>query len=146
MNKEIFDPNAPAFGEGSQDEAVLTADTNESETKPDGEQPVIIADHKDSETEVETISADEGQPETQVPYSRFKKFHDQAKQAEQEALEWRAKYEALEQHKLNKTHNPKWKFQHIGQNFMGIAKLVNMRGLFKKSRTKNLYNELDRVS
>lgn len=73
-----FDPNAPAFGEGSQKPEDLQSENAKPEFKPEG-----------NSGEKET----ENSEESKVPYSRFKKFHDQAKQWEAEAERYRAEAE-----------------------------------------------------
>lgn len=86
MDKTKIDLNAPAFGAGAQklEELINDASRQSSEEeKPEGESKV--------ENEVETVV------ETQVPYSRFKKFHNEARQARAEAEEWRRKAESFEQ-------------------------------------------------
>lgn len=72
-----IDLNAPAFGQGAQ--KVEAADAEE--TKPVEEvKPVVVEETKETLEE-----------ESKVPYSRFKKFHDRALEAEREAAEWREK-------------------------------------------------------
>jgi len=83
MDKTKIDLNAPAFGAGSQN----LNDLKETPTSVE-EQPVIKVPEQEEQVESED--------ETKVPYSRFKKFHDEAKQARAEANEWRAKAEQLE--------------------------------------------------
>lgn len=84
INKDNIDLNAPAFGAGAQTLESLT-------TEPTSvEEPVVREDISEEET-VDSVE------ENKVPYSRFKKFHDKALQAEQEAAQWRAKVEELEQ-------------------------------------------------
>lgn len=79
-----IDLNAPAFGPGSQSGDVL----NKVEPSVE-EQPEVKQEEEESvETSVE---------ENKVPYSRFKKYHDEARQAKIEAEEWRRKAEELEQ-------------------------------------------------
>jgi hypothetical protein len=84
MDASKIDLNAPAFGEGAQKVEDLVPET---EVKEPIDQPIIepVGAKKDD---------DDGEPESVVPYRRFKKFHDRALQAEQEAAEWRAKAEA----------------------------------------------------
>lgn len=83
INKDNIDLNAPAFGAGAQTLESLTAEPTSVE------EPVITEDISEEET-VDSVE------ENKVPYSRFKKFHDKALQAEQEAAEWRARVEELE--------------------------------------------------
>lgn len=73
-----YDLNAPAFGDGAQK---IEETTSEAEAQP------VVGDQK------ETIEASE--EESKVPYSRFKKFHDEAKSAREEADYWRQKAEAI---------------------------------------------------
>lgn len=85
MDKTKFDPNAPAFGSGAQKLEDLINDASKQasvEEKPEQQEEVV-----------EEVESEE---ETKVPYSRFKKFHEEARIARQEAEEWRAKAEALE--------------------------------------------------
>lgn len=84
MDKSKIDLNAPAFGAGAQKLEDLITDAHAQSSV---EEPVIEV------KEEETVESAE---ETKVPYSRFKKFHDEARQARLEAEEWRAKAEALE--------------------------------------------------
>lgn len=70
-----YDLNAPAFGEGAQkvtgsDEEVTKV--VEEEIKPE----VVVTEEASAE-------------ESKVPYSRFKKFHDAAKEAEAEVAYWK---------------------------------------------------------
>lgn len=86
MDKTKIDLNAPAFGPGSQKLDELAQDTN---LTPVGEQ-------QGHQVEEEGIAV-EPEGETQVPYSRFKKFHDKALESEREAEMWRQRAEELEQ-------------------------------------------------
>lgn len=75
MNKDKIDLNAPAFGAGAQK---IEETPVETEVK----------------TEVEPKETEEtSEEESKVPYSRFKKFHDEAIELRREAAEWRAKAE-----------------------------------------------------
>jgi hypothetical protein len=76
---EKIDLNAPAFGEGSQPADFLEA---VAPIESSVEEPVVEKEPEPS------------QEENKVPYSRFKKFHERAIEAEREAREWQAKYEA----------------------------------------------------
>lgn len=70
-----FDLNAPAFGSGAE----KVSETEVEETKV--------------EEEVKTEEPlEEG---SKVPYSRFKKFHDEAKKAREEAEYWRQQAESV---------------------------------------------------
>lgn len=85
MLREKIDLNAPAFGAGAQ----TLEDLNKPVEASVEETPVI------KEEEVEEVV--ESVEENKVPYSRFKKYHDEAKLAREEAEEWRRKAEELEQ-------------------------------------------------
>lgn len=87
MDKDKIDLNAPAFGPGAQslDQAV----------------PIVEAEAETPEIKKEQV-AETSEEESKVPYSRFKKFHDRALDAERDAAEWRAKAESL---KPQETHN-----------------------------------------
>lgn len=92
MDKTKIDLNAPAFGAGAQKLEDLVADAHQQTAE--AAEPVI-------QSEVE----EEGEPsveETKVPYSRFKKFHDRAQEAEQEAEKWRQRAEELEQSRASR--------------------------------------------
>lgn len=80
MNMKI-DLNAPAFGEGAQK---IEEVADETEVKP-------AIEAKETKEEEKELEASE---ESKVPYSRFKKFHDRALEAERDAAEWRAKAES----------------------------------------------------
>ncbi len=71
MDKDKIDFNAPAFG----------PDAQKVETEPSVEEQEI----KDTKVEEKV------EEESKVPYSRFKKFHDEALQLRREAEEWRTK-------------------------------------------------------
>jgi hypothetical protein len=86
MDKTKIDLNAPAFGAGAQKLEDLINDAHAQEASVEVK-PVVESHEEGNDTSDE---------ETKVPYSRFKKFHDEARQARQEAEEWRAKAEALE--------------------------------------------------
>lgn len=75
MNTKI-DLNAPAFGEGAQKIEETTEETVV--------EPVVEAKEEVLEPSEE---------ESKVPYSRFKKFHDRAIEAERERDEWRTRAE-----------------------------------------------------
>lgn len=86
----MFDPNAPAFGAGAQKPEDLQEDAKPTDKAE--AQPV-------EEGEIE----DDSDEKSKVSYSRFKKFHDLAKesQAEAERLraeaeEWKRKANAIE--------------------------------------------------
>ena len=77
MTKKKFDLNAPAFGTGAEKVEVASGET-------------VVEPEKPKEEELAPVE------EQQVPYSRFKKFHDAAKEAEEEAAYWKAKATAIE--------------------------------------------------
>jgi hypothetical protein len=79
-----YDPNAPAFG----------ADAQKVE---DLEKPVVESEEATEETETE---------DKPVPYTRFKKFHSAAKQAEAEAAALRAELEELKSVRSQKVEEP----------------------------------------
>ena len=79
MNIKDVDLNAPAFGAGAQKVESL----GETVVEP-------VAEPKEEEKEV--VVPEE---ESKVPYSRFKKFHDRALEAEALAEEWRQKAETF---------------------------------------------------
>lgn len=86
MERKEIDLNVPAFGEGSQPadfmEAVAPIDSSVEEPE---EEPEIEQEPKPSEEE------------NKVPYSRFKKFHERAIEAERQARELQARLEAMNQ-------------------------------------------------
>ena len=71
-----FDMNAPAFGPGSQK---IEPDIKKEES--------VVAEVTKVVEEAPKPEADA--EESKVPYSRFKKFHDRALEAETEAAKWR---------------------------------------------------------
>lgn len=79
IDKEVLD--APAFGAGS----ASTSDTTDeiSQIKELGQDSELVTHNEESEEE------------QKIPYSRFKTIADQKRQAEDEALEMREKYERL---------------------------------------------------
>lgn len=85
MNKDKIDLNAPAFGQGAQKLTDL-------EDKP--ETPAVVEEPKVEEEEVPAPEA--VAEETPVPYSRFKKFHDEAKQLRDEVAALRQQVESVE--------------------------------------------------
>ena len=91
-----YDLNKPAFGPGSESLQELE-DTKTSDTPTEESQPK----EEIKEEEVPTETLDE---EQKVPYSRFKKYHERAREAEAEAEEMRAKYQALLE---QKAHEPR---------------------------------------
>jgi len=80
-----IDLEKPAFGLGSEE-----LEKKEPETTEVVKEEVKVVPEADAE-------------ESKVPYSRFKKFHDLAEEAKEEAEEWRAKYEALKEPKKEET-------------------------------------------
>lgn len=92
MDKTKIDLNAPAFGAGAQKLEDLITDAHQQTAE--AVEPVV-------QSEVE----EEGEPsveETKVPYSRFKKFHDEAKQAREEAVMWQRRAEELESSRVSR--------------------------------------------
>lgn len=85
---EKIDLNAPAFGPGSQKLDDLKIETSVEET------PVIIKEEEEDD--------EEPVGENKVPYSRFKKYHDRATEAEAEAERWRIKAEELESSRVSR--------------------------------------------
>lgn len=77
-----IDLNAPAFGQGSQKPEDLVEETEQTVAEPAGEET------KEQEPEA-------SEEESKVPYSRFKKFHDRALDAEREAELWRTRAESF---------------------------------------------------
>ena len=89
MEKQKVDLNAPAFGKEAQKVEVAPSEpVGEPAVKPE-------------------------EPENQVPYSRFKKYHDEAKQAREEAERYRQEAEELrnrpEPVQYNKELPEQWK-------------------------------------
>jgi len=90
-----FDPNAPAFGTGAQ---VI------SEAEPTEEAEVTPVAAEEAEPEEVVTPSEE---ESKVPYSRFKKFHDEAKEYQAQAEFWRQQAESLKsQPSPQVTENP----------------------------------------
>ncbi len=74
-----IDLNKPAFGPSAEPSESL-------------EEPNAFSDGEG----VEQNQSGSAEPEeNKVPYTRFKKFHDKALAAEKEAMEWKARYEAI---------------------------------------------------
>lgn len=92
LDKTKIDLNAPAFGSGAQKLADLT------EKAPVGEPEQIV----EPTEKVEDKQPVESEDETQVPYSRFKKFHDIARQSEEEIANLRNELELVKQAKFEK--------------------------------------------
>lgn len=91
MDKTKIDLNAPAFGKGAQSLEDLKASVTAEDTQASDSQPKEEVKEKEGEEQT-----DASVEEQKVPYSRFKKYHDEARQARQEAEEWRAKAESLQ--------------------------------------------------
>lgn len=79
-----IDLTKPAFGPGSQK---IAEDQGET-LAPQAEETREVVEPVASAESVEEAE------EQKVPYSRFKKFHDRALEAEREAAEWRARAES----------------------------------------------------
>lgn len=86
INGKEVDLNAPAFGP----EAMKADGTPKETVEPSVEEP---KEEIEKESEVVEPSVEENK----VPYSRFKKYHDLAKEAQEEALMWKSQAEALRQ-------------------------------------------------
>lgn len=95
LDKTKFDPNAPAFGASAQKLEDLI---NDAHAQSSVEEPQEVREEvsDDIDTSVE---------ENKVPYSRFKKFHDKALEAEQEAEKWRQRAEELENSRARSNTN-----------------------------------------
>lgn len=89
MDATKIDLSKPAFGPDSQKVSDLEAPAE----KPAESQPEEVKVAEPVKEVAESV--EEPTEEQKVPYSRFKKFHDRALQAEQEAAEWRAKAESI---------------------------------------------------
>lgn len=87
LDKTNVDLNAPAFGKGAQTLSDLTKDASVEEKE--------VKESEDNTQNVKEEETETSEEETQVPYSRFKKFHDQAKENKRIADEYRAEIEAL---------------------------------------------------
>lgn len=81
MDASKIDLSKPAWGPNAQKPEDLVE-------KPTDSQP---EENKVEAAPVEPVESVEETEEQKVPYSRFKKFHDRALQAEAEAAEWRSK-------------------------------------------------------
>lgn len=88
MNENI-DLNLPAFGEGSQ-KIAEPKPTEEANAQAEAEAP---AEEKVEEEELSEEEADADS--TPIKYSRFRKFHQLAREKEQEAQYWREEAERL---------------------------------------------------
>ena len=102
LDKTKLDLNAPAFGHGSQkvdEQGNLEVKLIEpiEEAKP-VEPSVEPAEIKKEEERVEPSVED-----NKVPYSRFKKFHDAAREAEKEAGFYKAEVDRLKSIQVEKT-------------------------------------------
>lgn len=105
MDTSKIDLTKPAFGEGSQKLEDLLANRT----------PDTSVEEK---VEVKPEEEESGEPvgENTVPYSRFKKYHDEAKLAREEAEEWRRRAEDLESSRRERSEDtsdnsmpPEWK-------------------------------------
>lgn len=99
MDKSKIDLNAPAFGEGSQKVEELEPKDNPTE---------------ESQPKEDKVKEEEPEPsveEQKVPYSRFKKFWDKAKELEAEVEELRSKPESKPAPDYTPTEEmtPEWK-------------------------------------
>lgn len=82
LSKPAFGPDAQKVSELSEEVAPVAPQAEEAQV----EEPVAPVEP----------SVEEPTEEQKVPYSRFKKFHDLAQEAQREAEEWRARAEELE--------------------------------------------------
>lgn len=87
IDKSNIDLNAPAFGAGAQKLEDLVNDAHKQTAE--AVEPIIQSEGEDE--------SEPSEEETKVPYSRFKKFHDEAKQAREDANYWRQQAEEIEQ-------------------------------------------------
>lgn len=89
-----IDLNAPAFGQGAQKVSELDSHVNPSEATviPLAVEPVVVTEVKP----VVAASGEEADANSPVPYKRFKKFHDAAKEAQDEATYWRSEAQRLQ--------------------------------------------------
>lgn len=96
MDMNNIDLNAPAFGEGSQ--------------KIDDVAPIIEAPTEEAEAQTVEVEQeqDRSEDESKVPYSRFKKFHDEAKFYKEQAEEWQRRAESLKPQEPVVTTAPDW--------------------------------------
>ncbi len=102
-----FDLNKPAFGPDSEKISELMKEQEETPTEVSQPKEEIKEDEVKSTESVE-------EEEQKVPYSRFKKYHEKAREAEAEAESWRVKYEALKEPResrevFNEDMSPEWK-------------------------------------
>ncbi len=83
-----IDLNAPAFGKGAQ------SPTESGDEVVPAVEPVVEPAKIEPEVTTTVVESDE---DTKVPYSRFKKFHDAAKVAEEERDYWKQQAELLKE-------------------------------------------------
>lgn len=91
IDKTNLDLTKPAFGTGAQTLEDLVNDASR--------QSSVEETHEDKSEVVDEVDSVE---ENKVPYSRFKKFHDRATEAEAEAERWRQRAEELEQSRVSR--------------------------------------------
>lgn len=82
----MYDLNKPAFGPGAE----VPNQSEEEVPKTQPETPTEVEEEKSEEKEPDPEESEEGK----VKYSRFKKFHDRALEAEKDAAYWRGVAEA----------------------------------------------------
>ncbi len=87
IDKSKLDLNKPAFGPDAQ----KLEDVVETKDEPTVVAEVAPAEEVKKEEEI----VEPSEEESKVPYSRFKKFHDEAKHFQEEAEMWKAKAEAI---------------------------------------------------
>lgn len=103
MDMSKVDLNAPAFGPGSQ-----SISEEQAAATPEAEaEEVVTPVAPVATTEEEQVAPVE---ENAVPYSRFKKFHDESKFFQQEAETWKQRAEQLAQSQTPapQTNVPDW--------------------------------------
>ena len=90
---ENIDLNAPAFGPGSQ----LIEDEAEKEETINSEEEIVVEETPEVTPEEEEVPAEPlEEEESKVPYSRFKKFHDEATDLRQKVADYEARFENRE--------------------------------------------------
>jgi hypothetical protein len=90
MDISKYNPDAPAFGDGSQ----KSDDLENKEEVQETEQPKV-----ESQVEEDSTESEEEEEKNKVPYSRFKKFHDEALELRREAEALRAERDSFRSRK-----------------------------------------------
>ncbi len=83
INGKEVDLNAPAFG----------PEAMKADGQPEAPKETSVEEPKEVEKESEVVEP--SVEENKVPYSRFKKYHDLAREAQEDALRWKSEAEAL---------------------------------------------------